>query len=307
MAMLVLSWCWGPRSTGPWLRQGCAFPGKTGAPALPCCPPRRAATQGTGDPAGCRCLWVVGFGSSTAACQPQEMPLGGSGNSWSTTSPWGSPSHPIPSRASTHKSPVPAGLSVHQATLALEGPPTWTRLPRPPSAPSLITTCIPRSRYRPPPPSPSHCGWSPPHPLLPAAPTPCWTPRVTSTWTTPWTWRGMWRSCCGAPWTVSGSPTPSRDGWAPGPPPPAPALRGLCCVRVSVPGGAVGGPCPGDLLCAAPKRRLASGSLVFMPLYKWQRICRIVFLYVPFKRPSFGFPLLQAPAPEPPCSLPRGC
>lgn len=26
-----------------------------------------------------------------------------------------------------------------------------------------------------------------------------------------------------------------------------------------------------------------------------------------FKRPSFGFPLLQAPAPQPPCSPPRGC
>lgn len=115
---------------------------------------------------------------------------------------------------------------------------------------------------------------------------------------TPWTWQGMWRSCCGALWTVSGSPMPSRDGQWPGP--LAAALWGLCCVRVSVPGGAAGGPCPGDLLCAAPKCRLASGSLVFMPLYKRQRICRMVFLYVPFKRPSFGFPLLQAPAPQPP-------
>lgn len=43
---------------------------------------------------------------------------------------------------------VPAGLSAHQATLPPGGPPTWTRLLRPPSAPSPITTCMPRSRYR---------------------------------------------------------------------------------------------------------------------------------------------------------------
>ncbi|XP_067168081.1 signal transducer and activator of transcription 5B isoform X1 [Apteryx mantelli] len=79
-------------------------------------------------------------------------------------------------------------LSAPQATLPPEGPPTWTRLRRRPCAPSPITTCTRKT------------------------PTPCWTPRATLTWTTPWTWRGTWRSCCGAPWTVSGSPTPSRDG-----------------------------------------------------------------------------------------------
>lgn len=94
---------------------------------------------------------------------------------------------------------------------------------------------------------------------------------------------------------------PSRDGV---PLAPAPALPGLCCVRVCA-GAGSGGPCPGDLLCAAPTRRLAPGPLVFMPLYKRQRICRMVFLYVPFKRPSFGFLLLQAPALQPP-SPPRG-
>lgn len=43
--------------------------------------------------------------------------------------------------------PFPTGLSMHQEILPLEGPPTWTRPPRLPSAPSLITTCTPRSEY----------------------------------------------------------------------------------------------------------------------------------------------------------------
>lgn len=75
---------------------------------------------------------------------------------------------------------------------------------------------------------------------------------------------------------------------------PWPRRCGDCAVFVSLCQGTAGGPCPQDLLCAAPKHRLASSSLVFMPLYKRQRICRMVFLYVPFKRPSFGFPLLPA-------------
>lgn len=280
---------------GPWLRQGCAFPGKADAPALPCCHP--------GGWAPCRLLLFVGVGfGSPASTLPAARGTGW--RQWEVPERDFTPGEPIPSRASTHKPPVPTGLSVHQVILPLEGPPTWTRLPHPLSAPSPITTCMPRSKYCIPRPRPTAAG-PPPHPLPPTARTLCWTPRATLTWTTPWTWRGTWRSCCGAPWTVSGSPTPSHDGWAPGPLPPA--LRGLCCVRVSVPGRAASGPCPGDLLCAALKRRLASGFLVFMPLYKRQRICRMVFLYVPFKRPSFGFPLLQAPAPELPCSPPRGC
>lgn len=43
--------------------------------------------------------------------------------------------------------PIPTGLLMHQEILPLEGPPTWTRHPRLPSAPSLITTCTPRSKY----------------------------------------------------------------------------------------------------------------------------------------------------------------
>ncbi|XP_066192721.1 signal transducer and activator of transcription 5B isoform X1 [Sylvia atricapilla] len=117
------------------------------------------------------------------------------------------------------------GLSMHQEILPLEGPPTWTRHPRLLSAPSLITTCTPRTL------------------------TLCWTLRVILTWKTRWMWQGTWRSCCGAPWTVSGSPTPSRDGQAPGPLPLAPALRGLCCVRVSVPGDSGWALPPGFALC----------------------------------------------------------
>lgn len=84
---------------------------------------------------------------------------------------------------------------------------------------------------------------------------------------------------------------------------PWPWCCGDCAVFVSLCQGTAGGPCPQDLLCA-PKHRLASSSSVFMPLYKQQRICRMVFLYVPFKRPSFGFPLLPALALQPPS--PRG-
>lgn len=80
---------------------------------------------------------------------------------------------------------------------------------------------------------------------------------------------------------------------------PWPRRCGDCAVFVSLCQGTAGGPCPQDLLCAAPKHRLASSSLVFMPLYKRQRICRMVFLYVPFKRPSFGFPLLPVLALQP--------
>lgn len=36
---------------------------------------------------------------------------------------------------------------MHQVILPLEGPPTWTRHPHLLFAPSLITTCTPRSRY----------------------------------------------------------------------------------------------------------------------------------------------------------------
>ncbi|KAI1230293.1 hypothetical protein IHE44_0010259 [Lamprotornis superbus] len=91
--------------------------------------------------------------------------------------------------------------------------------------------------------------WSSPHRLPPTAPTQCWTPRVILTWKTRWMWQGTWRSCCGAPWTVSGSPTPSRDRQAPGPLPLASVLRGLCCVRVSVPGDSGWALPPGFALC----------------------------------------------------------
>lgn len=229
----------GAEQRGPVAKAGLRFPGEADAP------PRRIATQGAVVVAVCGC---GGLGPLPAPRRPGEEPVRGDGNSQSTASPRG---EPVPGRASAHEPPVPPGLSVHQATLPPEGPPTWTRLPRLPSAPSPITTCTPRSRYRIPRPHPAVAGL-PPHPLPPTAPTPCWTPRVTLTWTTPWMWRGTWRSCCGAPWTVSGSPMPSRDGRAPGPPPPAPALRGLCCVRVSVPGGG-GWPLPWRFALCCPE------------------------------------------------------
>lgn len=60
-----------------------------------------------------------------------------------------------------------------------------------------------------------------------------------------------------------------------------PALRGLCRVCVSVPNRGAGGRggvlAPQILLCAVPKCRVVSSSLMFMPLYKRQRICRMVF------------------------------
>lgn len=205
-------------------------------PPLPCGPARRAATQGAGDPTDCRCLWVRGLGPLPAPHQPPEMPLGSDGNSWSATSPRGSLSRPVPALTSPPSPQVCQRIRRFCPRRGhLHGPGSLARrlLPAPlqhvcPEVGITSPILVPL--------------WLvlPPHPLPPAAPTPCWTPRATSTWTTPWTWRGMWRSCCGAPWTVSGSPMPSRDGQAPGPP----ALRGLCCVRVSVPGGRRVGPAP---------------------------------------------------------------
>lgn len=59
-----------------------------------------------------------------------------------------------------------------------------------------------------------------------------------------------------------------------------PAQRGLPCLCLCAqPRGwqPRGGSRPTDLLCAVPKRRVVSSSLMFMPLYKRQRICRMVF------------------------------
>lgn len=90
----------------------------------------------------------------------------------------------------------------------------------------------------------------------------------------------MWRSCCGAPWTVSGFPMPSRDRQPRGPT-LAPSAAGTvpCLCLCAQPGGRRpwGGSRPTDLLCAVPKCRVVSSSLMFMPLYKRQRICRMVF------------------------------
>lgn len=101
---------------------------------------------------------------------------------------------------------------------------------------------------------------------------------------------------------------PNRDGWAPGPPPSAPAPWGLCCVRVSVPGGGLRvGPVP--QICSVLPRNAGWRPALWClcPCINGSGFVAWFSCMFLFKRPSFGFPLLQAPAAEPPRSPPRGC
>lgn len=138
LATLVLSRCWRLRRVGPWPRQGCMFPGRAGAPlaVLPFSglgPPHIVTVCGCGVRVPCQHPASLGRCRSEVMGSPRVQRR---------------PGEPVQSPASAHKPPVPTGSSAHQVILPPEGPPTWTRLPRPPSAPSPITTCMPRSRYR---------------------------------------------------------------------------------------------------------------------------------------------------------------
>lgn len=101
---------------------------------------------------------------------------------------------------------------------------------------------------------------------------------------------------------------PNRDGWAPSPPPSAPAPWGLCCVRVSVPAGGLRvGPVP--QICSVLPRNAGWRPALWClcPCINGSGFVAWFSCMFLFKRPSFGFPLLQAPAAEPPRSPPRGC
>lgn len=163
MATSVLSWRWGPRSAGPWPRQGCALPCCRPPPAM--LPPRGL---GLGTPQVVRLHGCGGLDPPPAPCQPWEMPIGGDGNSQSTPSPGGSPSCPLPALTS------PLSLQVCQCIRRfcprrghLHGPGSLTRRllpaplqhvrpevgiaspgPLPPQPVPSLTPCLPQPRRR---------------------------------------------------------------------------------------------------------------------------------------------------------------
>lgn len=97
------------------------------------CPPSPCCRLGVWGPCILSLFVGLGFGSP-----PCTLPAG-----WRW---WESPERE-PVLCPCSRASIPAGLSTHRVILPREGPPTWTRLPRLPSAPSPITTCMPRSRY----------------------------------------------------------------------------------------------------------------------------------------------------------------
>lgn len=97
--------------------------------------------------------------------------------------------------------------------------------------------------------------------------TPSWIPRASSTWTIQWTSRDTWRSFSGGPWTLSGSPTASRD-----PAPwygPGPAAVSLGDDPGREPHGEQ--PCVGVSVCGPMRGGCSSGGFALRQLQR----CRL--------------------------------